>query len=78
MAKVTVYKNSKFSTILSFLGYMGIVLGVYSCFNDELGIKVGIISLAIGFALKLLAGFISQKKSQREAKKKQNTQTKAE
>lgn len=71
MAKVTTYKNSKFATFLSFLGYMGIVLGVYSLFEEELGVSVGIISLAIGFALKLLAGFISKKKSEREAKKNQ-------
>ena len=72
MAKVTTYENSKFATCLSFLGYMGIVLGAYSFFEEELGISVGIISLAIGVALKLLAGFISKKKSEKEAKQKQN------
>ncbi len=69
MAKVTVYKNSKFSTFLSFLGYIGIVLGAYYCFNDELGIRVGIISLIIGFALKLLSNFIGNKKAEKEEKK---------
>ena len=72
MAKVTTYKNSKFATFLSFLGYIGIVLGVYSCFEEELGIGVGIVALAIGFVLKLLAGFISKKKSEKEAKQNQN------
>ena len=72
MAKVTNYENSKFATFLSFLGYIGIVLGVYSFFEEGLGVSVGIISLVIGFALKVLAGFISQKKSEKEAKKKQN------
>ena len=71
MAKVTTYNNSKFATFLSFLGYIGIVLGVYSFFEDEFGITVGIISLVIGLALKLLAGFISKKKSEKEAKKNQ-------
>ena len=71
MAKVTTYKNSKFATFLSFLGYIGIVLGVYSLFQEDLGVSVGIISLAIGFGLKLLAGFISKKKSEKEARKNQ-------
>ena len=72
MAKVTTYNNSKLATFFSFLGYIGIVLGVYSFFEEELGLVVGIVSPAIGFALKLLAGFISKKKSEREAKKNQN------
>lgn len=72
MAKVTTYKNSKFATFLSFLGYIGIVLGVYSFFEEEFGIGVGIIALAIGVALKLLASFISKKKNEREAKRNQN------
>lgn len=72
MAKVTTYKNSKFATFCSFLGYIAIVLGVYSFFEEEFGIGVGIVALAIGFALKLLAGFISKKKSEKEAKQDQN------
>lgn len=72
MAKVTTYKNSKFATFLSFLGYLAIVLGVYSLFQEEIGATVGIILLVVGFALKLLAGFISKKKSEREAKKNQD------
>ena len=71
MAKVTTYKNSKLATFCSFLGYLAIVLGVYSFFEDELGAVVGIIALAIGIALKLLAGFISKKKSEKEAKRNQ-------
>ena len=72
MAKVTTYKNSKFATFLSFLGYIGIVLGAYSFFEEELGVGVGIIAVAIGVALKLLASFISKKKSEREAKRNLN------
>ncbi len=72
MAKVTTYKNSKLATFFSFLGYIGIVLGVYFFFIEEIDISVGIILLVIGFALKLLAGFISKKKSEKEAKKNQN------
>lgn len=72
MAKVTTYENSKFATFLSILGYLAIVLGVYSCFEEELGFGVGIIALVIGIALKLLAGFISKKKSEKEAKQNQN------
>lgn len=71
MAKVTVYKNSKLATVFSFLGYIGIVLGVYSLFQEEFGISVGIVALAIGFTLKLLAGFISKKKNEKEAKRNQ-------
>ena len=71
MAKVTTYKNSKLATVFSFLGYIGIVLGVYSLFQEEFGISVGIVALAIGIALKLLAGFISKKKIEKEAKRNQ-------
>ncbi len=71
MAKVTKYKNSKFATVLSFLGYVGMMFGIYALFrNEEVDTVVGVASLVIGFALKLLAAFISQKKSQKE--KKQN------
>lgn len=66
MAKVTVYKNSKFATFLSFLGYLMIAAGIYCIFNDEL--VAGIIVVALGIGLKLLAGFISKKKSERDAK----------
>ena len=70
MAKVTTYKNSKFASFLSILGYIAIVCGVYAAFNDlPVG---GIITVAIGFVLKLLGGFIAKKKSEKEAKKKQN------
>ena len=65
MAKVTTYKNSKFATFCSFLGYLAIVIGVYGLFNDEP--VVGVVSLIIGFGLKLLAGFISKKKSEKDA-----------
>lgn len=65
MAKVTVYKNSKFATFISFLGYLAIILGIYAMFNDE--VAGGIIALVVGIGLKLLAGFISKKKSEKEA-----------
>ena len=70
MAKVTTYKNSKFASFLSILGYLVIVGGIYAIFNDEP--TGGIIALAIGIALKLLAGFISKKKSEKDAKKSQS------
>ena len=63
MAKVTVYNNSKFATVLSFLGYLMMVCGIYCLFNDLAG--AGVIVLVLGFGLKLLAGFISKKKSQK-------------
>ena len=69
MAKVTTYKNSKFASFLSILGYIAIVAGVYCLFNDEA--VAGVIVLVIGFALKLLAGFISKKKAEKEAKSTQ-------
>jgi hypothetical protein len=47
------------------------VLGVYSFFEEAFGIGVGIVALAIGIALKLLAGFISKKKSEKEVKQNQ-------
>lgn len=72
MAKVTTYKNSRLATFCSFLGYIVILLGVYAFFEEAFGIVVGIVALAIGIALKLLAGFISQKKREKEAKQSQN------
>lgn len=67
MAKVTTYQNSKFATFLSILGYLAIVGGVYCIFNDEP--VAGIIVLVIGIGLKVLAAFISKKKSERAAKR---------
>lgn len=72
MAKITTYKNSKLATFCSGLGYIAIILGVYACFEEEIGIGVGVVALVIGFALKLLAGFISKKKREKEAKQNQN------
>ncbi len=76
MAKIDVYEHSKFATFLSALGWIGIVLGSYACFEEELGWKIGIISLAIAFVLKmsafLLNQFVGQIKSKRAAKKKQD------
>ncbi len=72
MAKVTVYKNSKFATVISFLGYVGIVLGIYSFFKEDLGVVVGIIALVIGLALKILAAFIGKKKTKKDAEKNQD------
>ena len=69
MAKVTTYENSKLATACSFLGYLLIVCGVYCLFNDLA--SAGVVVVAIGFAFKLLAGFISKKKSERDAKKNQ-------
>lgn len=69
MAKVTTYKNSKFASFLSILGYFVIVCGVYAIFNDE--VVGGIVALVIGFGFKLLAGFISQKKSKKDAERMQ-------
>lgn len=72
MAKVTVYKNSKFATFISFLGYMGILFGIYSFFKEDLGVGVGIIALVIGVALKILAAFIGKKKTQKDAENNQD------
>lgn len=65
MAKVTIYKNSKFASFLSILGYLAIVGGVYAIFNDEP--EGGVIALVVGFGLKLLAGFISKRISKKDA-----------
>ena len=73
MAKVTTYENSKFATFLSFLGYLGIVLGVYCLFEDDFEISVGIIMLVISFALKFLANLIGNRKAKKKA---QNSQAK--
>ena len=65
MAKITVYKNSKFATVLSFISYLTIAGGVYAVFEDEpVG---GIIAIVIGIAIKVLAAVISKKKSQKDA-----------
>ena len=75
MAKIDVYENSKFATFLSALGWMGMAIGSYACFNEELGWKIGIIILAISFALKILAyyldRFVGRIKSKKAAKKNQ-------
>lgn len=60
MARFTVYKNSKFATFLSFVGYATIACAVYAMFNEAL--VGGIIALVVGFGFKLLAAFISRKK----------------
>ncbi|MBE6729967.1 MAG: hypothetical protein E7568_07040 [Ruminococcaceae bacterium] len=70
MAKATMYANSKFASFCSVLGYFLIAGGVYFIFNDYPG--VGAIIVVAGIALKLLAGFISKKKSEKEAKKNQD------
>ena len=70
MAKVTTYSNSKLATCCSFLGYLLIVGGVYFLFNDYAG--AGVILLVLSIAFKFLAGFISKKKSEKEAKRNQN------
>ena len=73
MAKIDVYENSKFATFLSALGWIAMPIGSYACFNEELGWKIGIILLAIAFALKMLAflldRFVGRIKSKRAAKK---------
>ena len=63
--------QSSVSQVGTLVGYLAIVLGAYCCFEEEIGVGIGIIVAVIGFALKLLAGFISQKKSEKEAKKNQ-------
>ena len=75
MAKIDVYENSKLATCLSALGWLGIVIGSYACFNEELGWKIGIILLAISFALKMAAffldRFVGRLKSKWAARKRQ-------
>ena len=75
MAKIDVYENSKFATVLSALGWLAIIAGSYSCFNEELGWKIGVILLVIAFVLKMLAffldKFVGRMKSKRAAKKNQ-------
>lgn len=67
MAKVTTYKNSKLATVVSVIGYLCIVGGVYALFNDEP--VAGIIVVVLGIGFKVLAAYISQKKKERDAKK---------
>lgn len=77
MAKIDVYDSSKLATFISALGWIGLGFGSYACFNEELGFDIGIIALAISFALKMLAFIINKIKEKwdakkREAKKKQD------
>ncbi len=69
MAKVTTYKNSKFASFLSILGYLFIVGGIYALFNDAP--VAGIIIVVVGIGLKVLAGYVSKKKSEKDAKRNQ-------
>ena len=75
MAKIDVYEHSKFATFLSALGWIGMPIGTYSIFNEELGVGIGVIILAISVALKFLAffldRFVGRIKSKRAAKKNQ-------
>ena len=75
MAKVTVFNDSKIATVFSFLGYLCMPCGVYLLFEEELDKSVGIIVIAVGFALKILAffldKFVSWIKSKRAAQKNQ-------
>ena len=76
MAKVTVYDNSKLATVLSFLGYLCMPIGVYLLFEEGLDKSVGIITIAVGFALKMLSNLVDRLKrkwlAKRETKKKQD------
>ena len=67
MARVTTYKNSKLATVCSVLGYLLIVAGIYCLFNDEP--VAGVVVLVLGIGLKILAPFISKKKSEKNAKR---------
>jgi len=72
MAKVTVYKNSKFATFLSIIGYLLVVAGVYFAFNDY--VVVGIALAVAGFGVKVLAGVIDGLKRQKAIKRQQEEQ----
>ncbi|MBQ4037068.1 MAG: hypothetical protein IJC84_02975 [Clostridia bacterium] len=74
MAKVTVYKNSKFATFLSIIGYLLVVAGVYFAFNDY--VVVGIVLAIAGFGVKVLAGVIDGLKQQKAIKRQQEEQQK--
>ena len=73
MAKIDVYEDSKLATFISALGWLAIIFGSYSCFNEELGVSYGIPGLAAGFCLKILAfyvnRFVSKLKRKRREKK---------
>ena len=70
MAKVTVYKKSKFATFLSFVGYIIIIYGMYSFyFNDELEVEIELALMLIGLAIKGLGSYIGHKKAQKEEQK---------
>ncbi len=70
MAKVTVYKKSKFATFLSFIGYIICFYGVYShFFNEESNPFVNLTILLIGLAIKGLGSYIGNKKAQKEEQK---------
>ena len=66
MPRITTYKNSKLASVISVIGYLVVVGGVYAIVNDEPA--GGAIALAIGFGLKVLAAFISKKKREKDAK----------
>ena len=69
MPRIKTYKNSKFSTALSFIGYCIIACAVYAIFNDA--VVGGIIALIVGFGVKFLAAFISQRKQAKDDQFKQ-------
>lgn len=74
MAKVTVYKDSKFATFLSLISYILIAVGVYFAFNDYVVVGIGLI--VAGFAVKVLAGVINGLKQKKAIKRQQEEQQK--
>ena len=65
MARFTTYKNSKLATFFSILGSIMIIGGVYALFNEEP--VAGIIVAVLGIGSKVLGGYISQRKSKKDA-----------
>ena len=69
MFRFTIYKNSILATICSLFGTAFIAMALLSMINGDLEILSGIIVIAVGIGLVILAGEISQWKERRKKAK---------
>ena len=68
MARITIYKNSILATLLSFLSYFAVVMGIMLAFDSE--ILGGILMVAVGIGIMALAAWVNSRATFRKWIKK--------
>lgn len=68
MARITIYKNSILATLLSFLSYFAVVMGIMLAFDSE--ILGGIAIVAVGIGIMALAAWVNSRATFRKWIKK--------